>query len=375
MPSNVSGWQRALYIPLIILAWLAVLIIIGWLLSYLTKTILVLVFSGVLAFTLAPLASSLSRWMPRSLAIGVAYVAGAAVALGLGALVVVTAADQVGSLAQSLPQYARDAQGLLPRIANLLHPFGVTTQDLAALQQQALTAFQNAGLTVARTVISHVAGLVNTLVNLVLVVILSIYLAANGPQVAVWLRRQTPSGQRRYANLLIAIVNRVVGGYVRGMFTLATLVGTMVGVGMWVLGVPYAMLLGVLAFLMEFIPVLGVFISGVASILLALSQGWVWALVVAGYFVIVHVVEADVVGPRILGQAVGIHPATGLVALVAGTELFGVWGALFAAPLAGLLQAVATAAWLEWRGGQPQTVLRAVTERQEEQAERRVGSG
>lgn len=375
MPSNVSGWQRALYIPLIILAWLAVLIIIGWLLSYLTKTILVLVFSGVLAFTLAPLASLLSRWMPRSLAIGVAYVAGAAVALGLGALVVVTAADQVGSLAQSLPQYARDAQGLLPRIANLLHPFGVTTQDLAALQQQALTAFQNAGLTVARTVISHVAGLVNTLVNLVLVVILSIYLAANGPQVAVWLRRQTPSGQRRYANLLIAIVNRVVGGYVRGMFTLATLVGTMVGVGMWVLGVPYAMLLGVLAFLMEFIPVLGVFISGVASILLALSQGWVWALVVAGYFVIVHVVEADVVGPRILGQAVGIHPATGLVALVAGTELFGVWGALFAAPLAGLLQAVATAAWLEWRGGQPQTVLRAVTERQEEQAERRVGSG
>ena len=60
----------------------------------------------------------------------------------------------------------------------------------------------------------------------------------------------------------------------------------------------------------------------------------------------------------------GIHPATGLIALLAGTELFGVWGALLAAPLAGLLQATAVALYLELRGGDPQAVLRAVAEQE-----------
>jgi len=74
----------------------------------------------------------------------------------------------------------------------------------------------------------------------------------------------------------------------------------------------------------------------------------------------VHIIEGDVVGPRIMGKAVGIHPATALLALVAGSEVFGLWGALFGAPLAGVLQAVGTAAWRELRGGDAQAVVQAV---------------
>jgi predicted PurR-regulated permease PerM len=94
---------------------------------------------------------------------------------------------------------------------------------------------------------------------------------------------------------------------------------------------------------------------------------------VLGYFVIVHIIEGDVVGPRIMGRAVGIHPATGLIALVAGTEVFGIWGALFAAPLAGLLQSVALAAWVEFRGGQPQEMLKVVAEESTKRAEEHIG--
>jgi predicted PurR-regulated permease PerM len=61
------------------------------------------------------------------------------------------------------------------------------------------------------------------------------------------------------------------------------------------------------------------------------------------------VVEGDVIGPRVMARAVGIHPAVALLALVAGSELFGVWGALLGAPIAGVLQAVATALWREVR--------------------------
>lgn len=136
------------------------------------------------------------------------------------------------------------------------------------------------------------------------------------------------------------------------------------------LGVPYAVLLGVLAFFMEFIPIVGVLVSGSVCILLALFQGGaIKALIVLAYFVFVHVIEGDVVGPRIMGRAVGIHPATAIIALVAGTELFGVWGALFGAPLAGLIQAFATVAYRQLRGADPKEVLEAVVEQAKTQEE------
>jgi len=174
------------------------------------------------------------------------------------------------------------------------------------------------------------------------------------PAVPHWVREQAPRSQARRANLTITIVNQVVGGYVRGTLTMALIVGTLVGVGMGVLQVRYAFLLGILAFFMEFVPVLGVIISGTVCVIIALFQSPILALFVLGYFVVVHVIEGDVIGPRIMARAVGIHPAVALLALVAGSELFGVWGALLGAPIAGLLQAFATAIWQEVRVAQIQ---------------------
>jgi predicted PurR-regulated permease PerM len=149
----------------------------------------------------------------------------------------------------------------------------------------------------------------------------------------------------------------------------------MVSAGLAALGVPYAILLGVLAFFMEFVPVLGVFISGAASVLIAIVyfREPVRPLIVLAYFVLVHIVEGDVVGPRIMGRAVGIHPATGLIALVAGTEVFGIWGALFAAPIAGLVQAIVIGAWIEWRASQVAERIQAPPQEPTDRAEEPLG--
>ena len=359
-PAVPSGWVRALVLPLIVLAWLAVLVLAGWLLGHVTRTILLVVLSAVLAFALTPLATLLQRWMPRAWAIGVAYLIGVSVVLGFGAYVIITAVVQVSILVTDLPSYAQRAEAMLPRLEAFLAPLGIDPATLASLQQQAINELQAAGTTIARESVSRIAEVFGTLIDFVLVLILSIYLAADGARIAHWLKTETPGGRTRArARLLVAVINRVVGGYIRGVLTLAVLIGALVGVGLGVLGVPYAVLLGVLAFFMEFVPILGVFISGAASVLIAIFafQEVLRPLLVLAYFVVVHVIEGDLVGPRIMGRAVGIHPATGLIALVAGTELFGVWGALFAAPVAGLVQATLAAAWLEFRGGRPDEVL------------------
>ncbi|GAC1470361.1 MAG: AI-2E family transporter [Chloroflexota bacterium] len=359
-------WQRALFIPLTILAWLAVAIIAGWLLGHVVKTILTLVLSGVIAFALTPLVSLFERRMPRGLAIGFAYVLGFGIVFGLGALLVVTVAAQITNLVHALPHYTTVAQSHEPQLLRFLKPFGVTAVKLHTAQRQLTSAISTVGTTAAKDSLGIVTSVLGTIVDIVLVLILSVYLTANGTKIAQSLRREAPASQRMHTILTIAIVNQVVGGYVRGQLTLATLIGTLVGVGMLLLHVPYAVLLGVLAFFMEFIPVIGVLVSGAICIGIALFQGWLTAVLVLVYFVIVHIIEGDVVGPRIMGHAVGIHPATALIALVAGTELFGIWGALFGAPIAGLLQAFATAAYREWHGGDPRDVLHAAIEEEKQ---------
>ena len=357
-----TSWQRALYLPLIILAWLSVLVVGGWLLSQVTKTLLVLLLSGIVAFALTPLVALLARWMPRPLAIAVAYILGFAVLLGLIGLLVDTAANQVTGLVDNLPKYQLELKRFEPQLVSLLKPFGVTRAKLDHTQQQVIARLQTIGTTAAGQSVGILTGTVNILIDLILILILSVYLTANGPNISRRLRRETPGAQRWRTTLLIAIVNQVVGGYIRGTLTMALLIGVLVGGGMLVLHVPYAILLGVLAFFMEFIPIIGVLVSGTICVLIALFQGWIWALIVLIYFAVIHVIEGDIVGPRVMGKAVGIHPATALIGLVAGSELFGIWGALFAAPLAGLLQAVATATWREWRGSNPLTVLNNVAE-------------
>ena len=188
-----------------------------------------------------------------------------------------------------------------------------------------------------------------------------------------WLRGNLPFQQRTI--FMLDTLEHVVGSYIRGQFTLSFLIGLLVGVGMAILQVPHPVLLGVLAFFMAFVPVLGTFITATACVLLALTQNqgwvnglthqsWVLAIIVLLYFLAVHSFESHIVGPRIVGNAVGLHPIIAISALIAGVELFGILGALFVAPVVGVLQAVIISLWKEWRARRPEqfTTKKAVAE-------------
>ncbi|MGH7882756.1 MAG: AI-2E family transporter [Candidatus Dormibacteraceae bacterium] len=331
-----------------LLVWLGVLMISGWLLGHLTKTIITLLSAGLIAFALTPLVSLLARWIPRVLAMALVYLLAFLVILGLLGIVISTAAAQISAFVSNLPQYASLTQQLEPQLLQILKPLGVTTIQFNGVEAELVSHLQSIGTEFARQSFDLVTSAFSTVIDVILILILSVYLTSDGHRVAEWLRQQEGSS-RRWVILGVNTINQVIGGYIRGVLTMATMVGVLVGVGLSVMQVPYAVLLGVLAFFMEFVPVIGVIISGVASVAIALTQGWVKGLIVLIYFIIIHVLEGDVVGPRIMGRAVGIHPAVALIALVAGTELFGIWGALLGAPAAGLLQVLVVTIWKEQR--------------------------
>lgn len=348
---DVAKWTRRRDIPIAILAWSALTLLVFWLASHVTRTIILLVVAGLLAYALAPLVTIFQRVMPRFLAILIVYLIVLGGIVALLYFVVVTAIDQVNSLAKAISSLlSTPKNGQLSPLMQTLQRIGVSPEQVKSLEAQLL----NQAGSLSSNVLPVVTEVFNVVLDIFLIAVLSIYLLIDGSRVTRWLRRNMPVRQRGRINFLINTLQRVVGGYIRGQLLLCGLIGLLVGVGMWIIGVPYALLLGVLAFFLEFIPILGTLTSGLICVLLALTKGWVIALIVLAYFIIVHIIEGDVVGPRIVGQAVGLHPVVSIAALIAGGELFGIWGALFGSPIAGVIQAVLVTVWAEWREMHPQ---------------------
>jgi predicted PurR-regulated permease PerM len=352
----IATWMRRCGLPLAILAWTGVALLILWLAGHVIQALLLLTFAALLAYALVPAVKLLERVMPRFLAILLVYF----VVLGaLGALlylIVSTAIVQVISLSDYVRFLLTPGKsGQLTPLEQTLRSLGLSQSQIASARDQVVASIEG----FAGSVIPLLTGLVGAILDVVLVAVISVYLLAGGARVSDWLRRNMPQQQQGHMKFLLDTLQRIVGGYIRGQLLLCGLIGMLVGVGMQVIGVPYALLLGVLAFVLEFIPVLGTLISGAICVLLALTKGWVIALIVLVYFVIVHVIEGDVVGPRIVGKAIGLHPVVSLAALIAGAELFGITGALFASPVAGVLQALLVAIWTEWRQTHPKEFQRA----------------
>ena len=344
-----TKWARRRDIPLAILAWIAVAAVVFWAAGHIITSLLILAIAALLAYALAPGVRILQRFMPRFLAILIMYL------LVLGAIslliyfIAQAAIEQTVSFAHNIPSLlSLGTNDSSSPIEQTLANFGVTHAQLVTARQQ-ITAQVS---TVARDTVPILRSAFDVILDIIIIAVISIYLLSDGSRIANWIRRNAPQPAR--ANSVIDTLQRVIGGYIRGQFLLAVLVGFLVGIGMFLFRIPYAVFLGVLAFILAFIPVLGTFVSGAICVLVALTHGWPIALGVLVYFLGVHVVEGDVVGPRIVGKAVGLHPIISLFALIAGAELFGIWGALFASPIAGVLQSLIIAIWDQWRTTHPE---------------------
>jgi predicted PurR-regulated permease PerM len=347
---DASKWARRRDIPIAILAWIALGVTILWAASHFTRSLLVLTVAALLAFALMPAVRLLERVMPRFLAIIIVYLV---VLSGLSLLIyfiVNTTITQIISFAQNISLLQTPGKNsFFTPLLHTLQQFGISQSQLNGIAQQIIGQAQG----IVGGAVPLLTSIFDFFLDFIIVAVLSIYLLVDGPRVKHWIWRNMPLVQRERARFIIHAFERVIGGYIRGQLLLSSLIGLLVGGGMTLFGVPYPVLLGVMAFVLEFVPVLGTITSGAICVLLALTRGWLIALLVLAYFVGVHILEGDVVGPRIVGKAVGLHPAISLVALIAGGELFGIWGVILASPIAGLVQAVLSAIWQEWRQTHP----------------------
>ncbi len=352
----IATWMRRCGLPLAILAWSAVALLILWLAGHVTQALFLLTIGALFAYALAPAVKLLERVMPRFLAILIVYLLVLGALIALLYLIVSTAISQFVSLSAYVRFLLTPGKGgQVSQLEQTLRSLGLSQSQIASARDQVVTSIEG----FAGSVVPLLTGIFGAVLDVILVAVISIYLLASGSRVSDWLRQNMPDQQQGRMRFLLDTLQRVVGGYIRGQLLMCGIIGVLVGVGMRLIGVPFALLLGVLAFVLEFIPTLGTLVSGAICVLLALSKGWVIAVIVLAYFIVVHVIEGDVVGPRIIGKTIGLHPVVSLAALIAGAELFGIAGALLASPVAGVLQALLMAIWTQWRQAHPKEFQQA----------------
>ena len=338
-------WQKALIVLLTLLASVAVLWVIWQIVSPILHTLVLFALAAVLAFALSGPVDMLShRLGNRLLAIVAVYFLVGLMLVGGLTSIAGPFVSQATDLAAALPQYASDLQARAPEVQTTLGQYGIQT-DIDQLKVQAVSAIQQGGSDVLKNLVGTLAEVGGMILDIVLALVISLYLLVDGPRFRERSLAIIPAQHRTKALFLQDNVSRVLGGYLRGQLTLALIIGVLAGVGTALLGLPYAVVLGVLAGLFELVPMFGPILSVVPAVLVALFMPFptvVWVLL---FFLAIQQVENNVLAPRISGHAVGLHPLGAMFALLAGFQLAGLLGGLFAVPLAGVLWVLLSAGY------------------------------
>jgi predicted PurR-regulated permease PerM len=303
--------------------------------------VVVVLLAFVLAYALEPALSWAQRILPRALAALLIY----ALALGLigGGILLIAppTIQQSEQLAVRLPGYLDQLNGYQPLAGIDL------ASSIRALAQSMVASAVNVATAIA-------GGIVDT----VLVLVLGFWFMVDGGRMAEVGIRLFPASQRDKARFVQDAVSQVVGAYIRGQLIMAGIIGLSAGIGSWLLGVRYPVLIGLLAFLFELIPMVGPILASLPAVIISLTEPLPLVFYVIVFFVVMQVIENNVLAPRITGGAVGLHPVAALLAIVVGADLGGVVGALFAVPVAGVASVLIAAVWKGWRG-EPVIIERA----------------
>ncbi len=360
-----TRWLNALIILLTIIAAVFTAQVVWGLVSQFSDVILQFMLAGLVAFLLSPLiervdnqplpsgvvrlaerlfgrqfAQYLERFrVPRFVAVASLYLALAVILIGVIAFLIPPVVQQLTQAGE--PDFAKHVSGLAPTLQQMLAAIGLRSSDintalsgaLGSLQTLATLALQNA---------FAVLGAAATLVgNLGLVLLLSFFLTLDGPRL---MRKAFDLVPKQYAEdvqMLVVTVDRVFGGYIRSTLLQAFLVGAGTAVVMGIFGEPYLLVASLFAGFFMLIPFVGTALALVPPVLAALSHDPGQALVIFIILLVYQLLVVNVLMPKFLSDALGLHPLIIIASLLIGVKIGGFWGAIFGVPVAGVIATMA----------------------------------
>lgn len=328
----------------------AILIVVGvaialYVIVQLRKPITWLVIAAFIAVAMAgPVNVLHHRTGKRGLAIAISYLALVLIPIAIGALLIPSLVGQIESLAKNVPQYAQDVTNFVNEnktLNDLNDKYDFTSEiqsaanDLPSRIGDAANLLQDIGV-----------GVVNSIFAAITILILSVFMVGGGPRWAATFVKSQPLDRAERIERTLKRIADSVGNYVGGALLQATLAGVFAFIVLSILGAPFAGPLALIVAFFDLIPVVGATIAAVGIGVVMLFVNFPVGVIVWSIWAIVYQqVENYVIQPRIQGKAVQVEAFIILVAVLFGSTLFGVVGAILAIPAAASLQIV----WREYR--------------------------
>lgn len=337
--------------------WIAAGLVLGGMLWAARHVLLPYLLGLVLAYLLLPFVNWLDHHMPkrlhgwrlaRPLSIIVTYLLVITLIAGIGAFFVPNVVEQVNILIQKWPELAGRVKDWGSR------GWGWYNQIIASLErisprwrETVETGLQNLATDVISAVqqgllatVQTISSTVSFIIGLVVIPFWLFYILHDENQVKAGAMRILPQQLRADVQCMASLIDDVLSAYIRGQLLLVLFVGGMATIALLILGVPFALVLGVIAGIFEILPFVGPILGAIPAVLVALLSNPMSAIWVAISFLAIQQVENLVLVPRISGESVKLHPAVVMVVLVVGNELAGFWGMLLAVPVTAVLRDV-----------------------------------
>lgn len=317
----------------LIVVGLLALAAIGWRVA----DIFVLIFGGIiLAVVLRSVMAVITRFTPLRgrWALLVAIIALIVLVGLLGLLIGSRVTTQMGQLTQTLPRaWARLRQSIEGTAPGRALMRGVQSQTSISSWVQQL-----------RSIATVTFG---ALVDAGVILFTGLYFAADPPLYRRGLLHLVPPSAREHVERGMDRMVADLGHWLRGVLLAMLSIGVVWGLGLWVIGIPLALALGILAGVLEFIPYIGPIVAAIPALLVAFTISPTKAVAVLALYVVVHLFEGEILVPLIQRWAVALPPAVGIVAVVVFGWLFGLLGIIFATPLAVAIIALVDALYVQ----------------------------
>jgi len=327
------------------------------------RVVLVLVTAMFFAYVIAPLVAAVERPLraagtPRRLsrgaAVGLVYVAISGVTWAGAAMLLPTVSQQVSEAVSQAPGYAQSLRTWQMGWSRSYERLKLPAEVRRRIDQSLLDAGDRVVARVRESVVAGV-GILSYLPWLVLIPVLAFFLLKDAESLRQATLNALPQRFRGRGYRLFEELNTTLAAYIRAQLLACVLVGTACGIGFVALGLPYAVLLGVLAGVLEFIPLVGPLVMAVIAGTIAALHAPLLAVWSTGFLAVVRVIEDYVVYPRLMGRGIHLHPLAVILAVLAGLELGGVAGIFLAIPVVAALS-VAWRHGLEWLDEPPESL-------------------
>ena len=326
------------------LAWRALVVAAAIaVLAYALARLRVIVVPVAVAMLLATFLVPPARWLrgrglPSALA-ALAVVLGAVVLIvGVASALVPRIADDVGELDVSIDAGVTEATEWLGE-----GPLGLSRARIESLKDRASEQLRSRSDAIVGGVFGGAYLALELVAGLVLVVVTLFFLVKDGERLWRWVVRLFPPPARGDVAAIGELAWATAGGYIRGIAIVALVDAVLIGLALWLIGVPSVLPLATLTFVGGFFPIIGAFVAGFAAAMVALvAEGWIAMLLVIGATVLVQQLEGNILQPIIVGHAVELHPLAILLGIIAGGLLWGVAGAFFAVPLIAIVARAAS---------------------------------